>query len=58
MIADLNRRMEAGRLTNVAVAKELGVTEGTIRFWRFRKRVPRNLLVREALERFLAGGGK
>jgi len=56
MILALNARMERTRMTNVALADKLGVHEATVRFWRKRRRVPKNRLVREALERFLSGG--
>jgi len=53
MIAALDRRCERDRLTNVAVAEKIGVSEGAVRFWRKIGRPPKSLLARRALAAFL-----
>lgn len=53
MIAALRRRCAKDRLTNVAVADRIGVSEGAVRFWRKNGRAPKNLLAKRALAAFL-----
>lgn len=56
MIAALNARMERERLSNVAAAKQIGVTEGAVRLWRKMRRAPKPGLSRKALAAWLGNG--
>jgi hypothetical protein len=51
LIVELARRIKAGELTYCGVADKCGVTEGAVRSWAAQDRLPRNPLVRAALEK-------
>lgn len=57
-IAALRARIVADPSDMMRVALKCGVTVDGVRKWLKNGTLPKNRLVREALERFLQGGGK